>query len=66
MEEKFIVLTKTIPNGFPKGHLLSNITAGIKYVVVGKYMKSVQILDDTGKDVWISAKCMKKFFKEVK
>ena len=66
MEEKFIVLTKTIPNGFPKGHLLSNVSVGSKYTIIGKYMKSVQIVDDAGKYVWISAKCMKKFFKEVK
>lgn len=66
MEDKYIMLIKTIPNGFPKGHLLSNITTGVKYVIVGKYMKSVQILDDTGKGVWISNKLQKKFFKEIK
>lgn len=66
MEEKFIVLCKAIPNRFPKSHLLANISVGVKYSVIGNYMKSRKIIDDTGKEVWISGKCMKKFFKEMK
>lgn len=66
MEETFIILVKSLPNGFPGSHLLSNISAGTKYSIIGKYMKSKQIIDDNGKEVWISGKCMKKFFKEVK
>lgn len=65
MEETFIVLYKAIPNGFPKSHLLANISVGVRYSVVGKYMKSKQIIDDAGNEAWISGKCMKKFFKEV-
>lgn len=66
MEETFIILVKSLPNGFPNSHLLGNISVGMKYSIIGKYMKSRQIIDDTGKDIWISGKCMKKFFKEVK
>lgn len=66
MEETFIILVKSLPNGFPGSHLLGNISAGTKYSIIGNYMKSRKIIDDTGKVVWISGKCMKKFFKEVK
>lgn len=66
MEETFLIMTNKPVQGFPKGHLFDNITIGIKYSIRSHYMKSRQITDDTGKDIWVSGKYMKKFFKEVK
>ena len=64
MEETFIVMKKTPPNGFPSGHLLQNIAVGKLYSEVGRYCRSRQIIDDIGNEVWVSGKVFKKFFKE--
>ena len=66
MEETFIVMYKKPPNGFPSGHLLQNVTVGKLYSEVGRYLRSRQIIDDIGNEVWISGGAFKKFFKETK
>lgn len=64
MPEKFLVMWRVPETGFPRGHLLQNVTKGVCYSVVGRYMKSRLIVDDVGNEVWVSGKLFKKFFKE--
>lgn len=66
MEETFLVMLKRPAQGFPKGHLFDNITIGVRYSIKDHYMKSRKVVDDFGKEIWVSGKLMKKFFKEVK
>lgn len=49
---------------FPSSHLLANISKEKEYEVVDTYAKQRKIVDDIGKEVWISNTMFKKFFKE--
>lgn len=45
-------------------HLLSNITAEKEYDVVDTYAKQCKIVDESGKEIWVSNTLFKKYFKE--
>lgn len=66
MYETLLALTRALSPTLPKAHLLANISIGSKYEIKERYMKSCKIVDDSGKDVWVSGKMIKKFFKAVK
>lgn len=51
-------------DNFIGGHLLSHLIKGKPYPVLDTYCRSRKILDETGKEVWISNKVFKKYFEE--
>lgn len=63
MEEDYVVLRKEPYGGFPKDHLLSTVTKGKLYDIIGKHMRGVTIINDQGYELHISGKLFKKYFK---
>lgn len=63
MVEDYVVLRKEPHGGFPKDHLLSTITKGKLYGVVGKHMRGVTVINDQGYELHISGNLFKKYFK---
>jgi len=64
MVDTVIYMWRVPEVGFPSAHLLYNITKGKEYSVIGKSFRSKLVVDDVGKEVWISNKLFKKHFKE--
>lgn len=47
-----------------RGHLLQNVEKGKSYEVVDTYQKSRKIVDEQGKEVWVSGAAFRKYFYE--
>ena len=49
-----------------RGHLLQYVEKGKPYEVLDTYQKSRKILDEQGKEVWVSRTTFSKYFYEEK
>lgn len=47
-----------------RGHILQYVEKGKPYEVVDTYQKSRKIVDETGKEVWVSGAAFRKYFYE--
>ena len=45
-----------------RGHLLQYVEKGKPYEVVDTYQKSYKIIDEMGKEIWISGAAFRKYF----
>lgn len=46
------------------GHLLQHVEKGKPYEVLDTYQKSRKILDEKGKEIWVSGAAFRKYFYE--
>ena len=59
-----VMIHKSFKNELPSAHLLARISKDKEYEVLDSYAKQRKIVDDSGKEIWISNTIFKKFFKE--
>ncbi|ATS94041.1 hypothetical protein P13BB106kb_p057 [Pectobacterium phage DU_PP_V] len=57
-------LTRKYNETFIGGHLLEHTSMGVEYPVIARSARraGLLIIDDLGKEVWVSSSCLRKHF----